>query len=61
MDNQRLTKRVFLNDYLLKKGNWSKEISEIFRKLDLNSVFTDMHECPLNIIRDKLHKVFFEN
>ena len=61
MDNQRLTKRGFLNDYLLKKGNWSKEIWEIFHKLDLNSVFTDMHKCPLNIIRDKLHRVFFEN
>ena len=60
MDNQRLTKRVFLNDYLLKRGNWSKEISEIFHKLDLNSVFTDMHECPLKIIQDKLHKVFLK-
>ena len=59
MDNQRLTKKVFLNDYLLKRGNWSQEISEIFHKLDLNSVFTYMNACLLNIIRDKLHKEFF--
>ena len=59
-DHQRLTKRVLLNDYLLKMSNsfWSKEILEIFHKLDLNSVFTDMHECPLNIIRDKFNKEF---
>ena len=44
MDNQRLTKRVFSNEYHLKRGNWSKEISQIFHKLDLNSVFTDMNE-----------------
>ena len=55
MDNQRLTKIVFSNDYHLKRGNWSKEISQLFHKLDVNSVFTDMNEWLLNITRDKLH------
>ena len=48
MPGNRLTKKIFLWDYHLKNNNWSSDIETIFRQMDTENVFDNMHACDVN-------------
>lgn len=42
MNNNRLTKRIFLYDFAKRKSNWSKDMKQVFCEMQKNENFNDM-------------------
>ncbi len=53
MNPNRLTKRVFENDYLLGKANWCSEVKEILTEVNLAHIFVNRTKCDINILTEK--------
>ena len=49
MPNHRMTKQIFLNDYYKCLNNWSSDIKQIFTELNLETAFTDLCPCDLDV------------
>ena len=51
MDSNRLTYKVFQNDYNLCNNNWCAEIKSIFANLHCEEVFTDRSVCDIELLQ----------
>ena len=57
MTDDRLTKHVFLYDYVQTMNNWSTDIKELFHMLDLNDIFEIKSKCDIESASQKLHTI----
>ncbi len=54
MDNERLTKKIFLYDYHnCDKNNWCSEMKMLFHSVDMNDVFDNMLMCDVDLFCKK--------
>ena len=61
MDDNRLTKKVFLWDYSLCNQNWSAELLQVLQKIDLECIFHSTSICNLEHATNELLKIMNED
>ena len=65
LDDNRLTKKVFLWDYELKINNWSSEVENILDDLSMHNILQNKTICPMKQLEEKLkfeyEKVWLNN
>ena len=54
MDNNRLTKHIFLWDYGKNMNNWSNCIKSVLIECNMNDHFINQQSCNLNHVKEKL-------
>ena len=55
MDDDRLTKKIFLYDLSLLHNNWSSEMKCILESIDERECFDNLHICSIHTVWPKLH------
>ena len=53
MDDTRLTKRVFNNDFKI-KGKWCKSVKSIFKSIDMLDLYNNKIKCDIKQCKEKL-------
>ena len=53
MDDERLTKKIFLWDLNTKRG-WGEEVKSIFYALDIHDKFENFEVCDLDFVNEKI-------
>jgi hypothetical protein len=54
MENDRLTKKIFLWDYSNNYRNWCAEIGQLLNSIGLDSAFDNLDPCVLSMCENKL-------
>ncbi len=58
MENSRLTKKIFNNDYELWKTNWCDETKISFNKLDKIDIFQNKDVCNIDILMEIYDRIY---
>ena len=61
MDDDRVNKTIFLYDYNLKSRNWSSNICEVFREINMENCFNNLQVCNLHAAKEKLIELYCTN
>ena len=57
MNNNRLTKKVFLWDYRQNTLNWNREILTIFDKVEMSDFHRDLVQCDMNTASENVYQL----
>ena len=64
MSNNRLTKKIFLYDYSIKRNNLSSKIGNILESVNLLNIFQTKIMCDISVfeskIRENLHNIWYD-
>ncbi len=58
MENSRLTKKIFNNDYELWKTNWCDETKISFNKLDKIDIFQNKDVCNIDMLMEIYDRIY---
>ena len=58
MNQNRLTKQVFLWDYNLENNNWSTEVKNVLNTIDMEYIFENMSTCNIVDLKQKLLEIY---
>ena len=61
MEDNRVNKLLFKYDYNLRNKNWSSEMSQLFKDIDMERCFDNMSICNIGEAMDKLKQLYCEN
>lgn len=57
MNDSRLTKKIFIEDYRICKNNWCANVQKVFDKLGLDEYFNNKENCNIDNVKQKLLEV----
>ncbi len=60
LNDDRIIKSVFLEDYNRCKGNWCSEIKQLFQKIEMNECFKNISYCDTTVAKLKLRKMYID-
>ena len=60
MDNNRLTKKIFEQDWAVCKLNWASEMKQVFSKLGCDHIYRNKSVCNIDLVKDKVKGLFTE-
>ena len=58
MENNRLTKVIFIWDYGRGRSKWNSEIQKLFNYVELNNIYLQQQKCDVNLLKEKLTEKF---
>ena len=59
MNDNRLTKKIFLWDYSRNTQNWCGELKQIFQMINLTYIFDNLELVDLNLAKDRLSESMY--
>lgn len=58
LDDNRITKRVFIMNISTCHNNWSSDIKDVFTKLNLREHFDNREPVGLNIVKSRVRNLY---
>jgi hypothetical protein len=59
MPQERLSKQIFLDMYNINENNWTRELYNIFRQIEMLHVFYDKSVCDLDVCKKKFTELAY--
>lgn len=59
MPQERLSKQIFLDIYNINENNWTRELYNIFRQIEMLHVFYDKNVCDLDVCKKKFTELAY--